>query len=86
MLRKIAYGVFAICLAFWCLLAIVLWMAFVAQGWTGVVGKLIHLAGITPDFRNHTLGYVVWRLVGIFVITLGTGYFSRSKQPEVASS
>jgi len=82
-LRKFAYGVFVICLAFWFLLALALLMAFFSQGWSGVVPKLIHLAGPTPDFRNHSLGFVIWRLVGLLGVTLGTGYFSRSKQSQV---
>jgi len=86
MLRRIAFGVFVLCLTFWCLLALVLCMTFLTQGWSGIVPKLIHLAGMTPDYHDRSLSFVTSRLVGLLVVTIGTGYFARFKQPVVDNS
>ena len=83
MLRRIASGVFVICLAAWCGLALVLCMALVERGFSGIGPKLLHLAGRTTDFGVHSWSMVVWRLLGLFFITTVARYFRRPKRCKV---
>lgn len=75
MLRRITDLVFAICLAGWFLLLLLLCMTIVSQGWSGVVPKLMHVAGFTSNLGVQSWGLVAWRLVALLVITLGVGSF-----------
>ena len=86
MLRKIATGVLVLCLTAWCGLAIVLCMSIIGQGWSGVGPKLLHLVGSTNEFGVQSWNLVIWRLVGLLVITLAAGYFYRSKKPKLKST
>jgi hypothetical protein len=86
MLRRIANVVFLICIAWWCLLALVLCMTIISQGWNGVASKLLHLARNSRNFPIQSWSLVVWRLLALLVITTGTGYFGRPKRRETANA
>jgi hypothetical protein len=75
MLRRIADLVFAICLASWLMLGLLLCMTVVSQGWGGIGPKLIHVAGSTNNLGVQSVNLVVWRLAGLLAITVGAGYF-----------
>jgi len=82
MLRRFADLVFAICLAPWLMLALLLCMTIVSQGWGGVVPKLIHVAGFPNNFGVQSGRMVVWRLLGLLGITLGAATFWWSQQKQ----
>jgi hypothetical protein len=86
MLRKIATGVFVLCLTAWCGLALVLCMTIIGHGLGGVGPKLLHLAGNTGEIGGQSCNLVVWRLLGLLVITVAAGYFRRSQRPKLANS
>jgi len=79
MLRKIATGVFLTCLMAWCGFALVLCMTIIGHGFHSVGPKLLHLAGATSEFGVQSWSLVVWRIVGLFFITIVAGYFRRPK-------
>ena len=79
MLRKIAAGVFVVCLTAWCGFALVLCMAIIGHGFSSVGPKLLHLAGATSEIGVQSWSLVVWRLLGLFCITIVAGYFRRPK-------
>ena len=77
MLRKIATGVFVLCLTAWCGLALVLCMTIIGHGFSNVGPELLHLAGTTNEFGVQSWSLVVWRLLGLLCITIVAGYFRR---------
>jgi hypothetical protein len=80
MLRKIATCVFVICLTAWCGFALVLCMTITAHGFSSVGPKLLHLARETSEFGAPSWSMVVYRLLGLFFITIVAGYFRRPKR------
>jgi hypothetical protein len=85
MLRKIATGVFVICLTAWCGLALVLSMTIIGSGFSAVGPKLLHLAGATSEFGVQSWSMVFWRLLGILLVTIVSGYFRRDKRPRLTT-
>jgi hypothetical protein len=75
MLRKITTGVFVLCLAAWCGLALVICMTIIGHGLSAVGPKLLHLAGTTNEFGVQSWSLVVWRLLGLLCMTIVAGYF-----------
>ena len=55
MLRKITTGVFVLCLAAWCGLALVICMTIIGHGLSAVGPKLLHLAGTNERVRSAVL-------------------------------
>ena len=86
MLRKIATGVFVICLTAWCGFALVLCMTIVGHGFSSVGPKLLHLAGATSEFGVQSWSLVVWRFLGLLFITIVAGYFRRPKRSKAGGS
>jgi hypothetical protein len=85
MSRRIANGVFVICLAAWCCLALILYMTIIGQGISGVGPKLLHLAGATSQLGVQSSSLVVWRLLGLLFITIAAGYFRRHKRHKLSN-
>jgi hypothetical protein len=79
MLRMIATSVFILCLTAWCGLALVLSMTIIGHGFSSVGPKLLHLAGTTNQFGVLSSSLVVWRVLGLFFITIAAGYFRQSR-------
>jgi hypothetical protein len=79
MLKKIATGVFVVCLTAWCGFALVLCMTIIGHGFSSVGPKLLHLAGATSEIGVQSWSLVVWRLLGLFCITMVAAYFRRPK-------
>jgi hypothetical protein len=79
MLRRFADLIFAICLAPWVLLAVLLCMTVVSQGWGGVVAKLIHMAGFSNDLGVQSGSLAAWRLGVLLSITFVAAYFRWSQ-------
>ena len=86
MFRKIATGIFVLCLTAWCGLALVLCMTIVGHGFNSVGPKLLHIAGTTSGFGVESSSLAVWRLLGLLAITLVAGYFHRSKRDKLKST
>jgi hypothetical protein len=82
MLRRFADLVFAICLAPWLALALLLCMTIISEGWSGVGPKLIHVAGFTNNLAVQSASLVAWRLAGLLAITFGAAYFRSLVQRE----
>ena len=80
MIRKIATAIFVFCLAAWCGFALVLCTTIIGHGFGGVGPKLLHLAGTTRELGVQSWSLVVWRLLGLFLITIAAGYFRRPRQ------
>jgi hypothetical protein len=80
MLGKIATDVFVGCLAAWFGFALVVCMTIIGQGFSGVGPKLLHLAGGTSQLGLLSGNLVVWRLLGLLLITISAGYFRRPKR------
>jgi len=59
MLRKIATGVFVLCLTAWCGLALVLCMTIIGHGFSNVGPKLLHLAGTTNPNHDRRSGHKI---------------------------
>jgi hypothetical protein len=85
MLRKIATGIFVLCLAAWCGFALVLCMTIIGQGWSGVGPKLLHLAGNGSELGVQSWSLVVWRLLGLLSITIAAGYFHLANRHKLSS-
>jgi hypothetical protein len=85
MSRKIATGVFVICLTAWCGFALVLCMTIIGHGFSSVGPKLLHLGGATSEFGVQSWSPVVWRLLGLFFITIAAGYFRRPKRSKLTA-
>jgi len=86
MLRKIATAILVLCLTAWGGLALVFCMTIIGNGFSGVGPKLLHLAGTTRDFAVQSWSVVIWRLLGLFSITIVAGYFSRPKRSKLITS
>ncbi len=86
MLRKIAAGVFVICLAAWCGVALVLCMTTIGSGLSAVGPKLLHLAGNTNELGAQSWSLVVWRFLGLLLVTIAAGYIRRPRRPTLAHS
>jgi hypothetical protein len=78
-LKAFANTIFVICLTAWLLLALEIGVTIMSQGWGGVAPKLVHLGGMTPDLRTHSLGFVISRLAGLFAITVVAAFLRRPK-------
>jgi hypothetical protein len=79
MVRSIANVIFVVCLAAWSLLLILLSLTLFEDGPGAIKGKLIHVAGSTGELGVQSLNLVVWRLLGLLVITLFVAYVRRPK-------
>jgi hypothetical protein len=79
MLRRFADLAFAICLAPWLLLVLLLCMTIVSQGWGVVVPKLIHVAGFSNNVGVQSGSLAAWRMAGLLAITFGAAYFRWSQ-------
>jgi hypothetical protein len=75
MLRKIATWVLVLCLTIWCGLALNICIAIISSGFNGVVPKVLHLFGRKNQLGLVSGDLVVWRLLGLLVITIGAAYF-----------
>jgi hypothetical protein len=84
MFRKIATGIFVICLAAWCGFALVLCMTIIGHGFSGVGPKLLHLAGATSEFGLQSWSLVIWRLIALFFMTIVAGYLRRPKRSKLS--
>jgi hypothetical protein len=85
MLRKIATGVYVICLAAWLCLALLLGMTIIGHGWSAIAPKLLHLAGNTNEFGVQSWSLVVWKFLGLLAITIAAGYFRWARRPKLAN-
>jgi uncharacterized BrkB/YihY/UPF0761 family membrane protein len=87
MLRKIATGVYVICLSAWLCFALLLCMTIIGHGWGAVGPKLLHLAGNTNELGVQSWRFVVWRFLGLLCITIVAWYFRRGpRRPEPSNS
>ncbi len=77
MLRTIANVVFALCLTAWIGFALVICMAISTDGFGGIWPKLLHVAGSTNQLGMSSGRLVIWRLLGLLLITLLAVYARR---------
>ncbi len=83
MLRKIATGVYVICLAAWLGLALLLCMTIIGHGWSAVGPKVLHLAGNTNEFGIHSSwSLAFWRFLGLLSVTIVAGCIGHLKRPK----
>jgi hypothetical protein len=80
MLRKIATGIYVLCLAAWFCLALLLCITMIGHGWSAVGSKLLHVAGNTNEFGVESWSLVVWRFLGLLAITIAAGYFRGARR------
>lgn len=80
MLRRLADLVLSICLASWLMLALLLCMTIVSQGWGGVVPKLVHVAGFTDDLGVQSGNLAIRRVLGLLAITLAASFWRWSQR------
>jgi len=84
MLRKIATGVFVLCLTVWCGFALLLCMTIIGRGSRNVGPRLLHLAGNASEFGVPSWSLVVWRFLGLLLITVAAGYFRHGTRPKLS--
>jgi hypothetical protein len=84
MLRSIATVIFAICLTAWSGLALLLCITLFQYGLGAIPGKVAHVFGTTNQLTAPSMGLAMWRMVGLFVVTLLVAYIRRSRHSNVS--
>ncbi len=85
MFRSLANIIFILCLTAWTLLAVLLSITFFEDGPGGILPKLIHVAGSTGQLAGQSGSLVVWRLAGLFVITLIAFFARRPRYSKIST-
>jgi hypothetical protein len=80
MLRHVANVVFVLCLTAWASLALLICVTVGEHGFGEVGRKLIHVVGRTNQLGVQSGSIVIWRLLGILLVTLLAGSFRRARR------
>jgi hypothetical protein len=77
MLRSIANVVFVLCLTVWCGFALLMCVTVIQHGFMEIWPTMLHVLGRTNQVGMLSDRLVVYRLVGLLVLTLLSAYMRR---------